>query len=126
MKLLILAIAIGIAAAPGGAGASEKTPQPPPPLQLRPKVAISTVSVHNSAPFVLAPSEPDLDLLPRRDARLEQSRSSCSSSRSLCYDAGSGRIVYKPARALMPDIPGLQRENISVKRDRIVFRYSFQ
>jgi hypothetical protein len=25
----------------------------------------------------------------------------------------------------MPDLPGLQRENISVKRDRIVFRYSF-
>jgi hypothetical protein len=25
----------------------------------------------------------------------------------------------------MPDIHGLQRENISVKRDRIVFRYSF-
>jgi hypothetical protein len=25
----------------------------------------------------------------------------------------------------MPDIPGLQRENISVKRDRIVLRYSF-
>jgi len=25
----------------------------------------------------------------------------------------------------MPDIPGLQRENISLKRDRIIFRYSF-
>ena len=28
-------------------------------------------------------------------------------------------------RQFMPDIPGLQRENISVKRDRIVLRYSF-
>ena len=55
----------------------------------------------------------------------QQSRSSCNSDRSLCYDAASGRIVYKPARALMPDIPGLTRENISVKRDRIVLRYSF-
>jgi hypothetical protein len=125
MKLSILVIAIGIAAAPRGAGAAEDK-APPPPLQLRPKAAISTIAAHNSAPFVAPSSEPDLDLLPRRDSRLEQSRSSCSTERSLCYDPGSGRIVYKPARALMPDIPGLQRENISVKRDRIVFRYSFQ
>jgi hypothetical protein len=70
--------------------------------------------------------EPDLDLIPSpRDARLEASRSSCSGRSSLCYDPHSGRIVYKPARALMPEIPGLQRENISVKRDRILLRYSF-
>jgi hypothetical protein len=121
MKLLILAIAVGIAAAPWAAGAADATQQPP--LQLKPKAAISSIAMHNSAPFVIPISEPDL--LPRRDERLEQSRSSCSGDRSLCYDPGSGRIVYKPARMLMPDIPGLQRENISVKRDRIVFRYSF-
>ena len=61
----------------------------------------------------------------REDPRLETSRSSCAGERSLCYDAQSGRIVYKPARAFMPDLPGLQRENISVKRDRIVLRYTF-
>lgn len=122
MKLLILAIAAGIAAAPRVAGASETKTQPP--LQLAPKAAIS-VATHRSAPFVIPSAEPELDLLPRRDGRLDQSRSSCSGDRSLCYDPGSGRIVYKPARMLMPDIPGLQRENISVKRDRIVLRYSF-
>jgi hypothetical protein len=123
MKLLILAVAVGIAAVPRVAGASDA--KPPAPLQLRPKSAISTTTVHSSAPFVVAVGEPELDLLPRRDERLEQSRSSCSGDRSLCYDPGSGRIVYKPARMLMPDIPGLQRENISVKRDRVVLRYSF-
>jgi len=123
MKLLMLAITVGIVAAPLAAGAADAKPQPP--LELKPKAAISSISAHNSAPFVMAGSEPELDLLPRRDERLEQSRSSCSGSRSLCYDPGSGRIVYKPARMLMPDIPGLQRENISVKRDRIVLRYSF-
>jgi hypothetical protein len=94
------------------------------PLQLKPKAALA-VATHNSAPFVIPSSEPELDLLPRRDERLEQSRSSCSGERSLCYDPSSGRVVYKPARVLMPDIPGLQRENISVKRDRIVLRYTF-
>jgi hypothetical protein len=124
MKLLILVVAALAAALPRAAGAAEAKPQPS-QLQLKPKAAISTVATHTFAPFVTPAAEPELDLLPRRDARLEQSRSSCSGDRSLCYDPGSGRIVYKPARMLMPDIPGLQRENISVKRDRIVFRYSF-
>jgi hypothetical protein len=122
-RLLVLALAMGIAAAPQVAtGTDAKAAQP---LQLKPKAALSTTVPHNYAPFVSPSAEPELDLLPRRDERLEQSRSSCSSDRALCYDPHSGRIVYKPARMLMPDIPGLQRENISVKRDRIVLRYSF-
>lgn len=123
MKLLVLAIAVA-AAAPRGE-AAEPTP---PALELRPKAAmVSTVNVAKSryAPFATPSAEPELELIPRRDPREETSRSSCSGERALCYDPTSGRIVYKPARSLMPDIPGLQRENISVKRDRIVFRYSF-
>ena len=98
------------------------------PLQLRPKAGLSTLSVgHQFAPFVEPLADPDhLGMLPQRDHRLSSSRSSCSGESALCYDPASGRIVYKPARMLMPDIPGLRRENISVKRDRIVFRYSFQ
>jgi hypothetical protein len=123
MKLLILALAAAIAAIPTRAAAAATDGKP---LELRLKAAIVTPAPHNSAPFVNpALMEPDLDLVPRRDARQDQSRSSCSADRALCYDAGSGRIVYKPARQLMPDIPGLTRENISVKRDRIVLRYSF-
>jgi hypothetical protein len=124
MKLVILALAVAAAATPRVAGAAESKPQEP--LQLKPKAALTAIAAHRSAPFVVPAAEPDLDLLPRRDERLEHSRSSCSGERSLCYDSQSGRIVYKPARMLMPDIPGMQRENISVKRDRIVFRYSFQ
>ena len=120
MKFLILALAVGLAAAPKVAAAVELKP-----LQLKPKAALVTTAPHNSAPFVSPTMEPDLDLVPRRDERQDQSRSSCNSDRALCYDPGSGRIVYKPARQLMPDLPGLQRENISVKRDRVVLRYSF-
>lgn len=118
-----IAFTFALAAAPASA---TDVAAPKAPLQLRPKAAIATMTpTHRFAPFVMPLSEPDPELLPRRDERLEQSRSSCSGDRSLCYDPNSGRIVYKPARALMPDIPGLQRENISVKRDRIVLRYSF-
>ena len=121
MKMLALAIALTVSAHPNVEAADGKSPAP---LQLRPKAGIATLS-HNSAPFVSPSSEPELELMPRRDPRRESSRSSCSGERSLCYDATSGRIVYKPARQLMPEIPGLQRENISIKRDRIVLRYSF-
>ena len=34
-------------------------------------------------------------------------------------------VLAVGSHARMPDLPGLNRENISVKRDRIVFRYSF-
>jgi len=119
----VVALTLAIASAPAGA-ADAVVPKAPPELRLKAAIAPMTPS-HRFAPFVIALPEPDPELLPRRDERLEQSRSSCSSQRSLCYDPTSGRIVYKPARALMPDLPGLQRENISVKRDRIVLRYSF-
>ena len=121
MKLLTLALALAIAATPKVAAAAETQP-----LQLKPKAALVTSAPHNSAPFVNPVAmEPDLDLVPRRDERQDQSRSSCHSDRTLCYDPGSGRIVYKPARQYMPDIPGLTRENVSVKRDRVTLRYSF-
>lgn len=124
MILAPLALAGALAAAP----AAEGNEPPPRALQLKPKAALTAAIApsHASAPFTVASPEPELDLLPRPDARLEQSRSSCSGQNSLCYDPHSGRIVYKPARNFMPDLPGLTRENISVKRDRIVLRYSFK
>jgi len=119
-----LAVAIALAAAP--ASAADTAPAQKSPLQLRLKSGVATLAPsHNNAPFVSPLGEPEPQLLPRHDTRLEQSRSSCSGERSLCYDQESGRIVYKPARNFMPDIPGLTRENISVKRDRITLRYSF-
>ena len=121
MKLLIAVIALATAAPAKGAAETE----PSQPLLLRSKAAVAATLSHKSAPFVTPSSEPELELIPRRDPRRESSRSSCEGDRSVCYDVASGRIVYKPARQLMPDIPGLQRENISIKRDRIVLRYSF-
>ena len=122
MKLIAFALALATAA-PNVEASEAKSPQP---LQLRPKAAmLDTKTTHRFAPFSSPSAEPELELVPRRDEREEASRSSCSGDRTLCYDPRSGRIVYKPARGLMPDIPGLQRENISVKRDRIVFRYTF-
>ena len=126
MTFAFLALALALAVAPS-AEASELA-QPAPPLKLRSKAAMAEVlsSRPSPAPFRAPVVEPELELtMQSPDPRLETKRWSCTGESSLCYDPDSRRIIYKPARALMPEIPGLQRENISLKRDRITFKYSF-
>ena len=120
MKFRFFALAASLAAAPCLAAAADMRPA----LELRPKAALMAAMPHDSAPFVAA-SEPQLHLAPQRDSSPAQSRSSCTADRDLCYDANSGHIVFKPARQLMPDLPGMTPESISVKKDRIILRYSF-
>jgi len=96
------------------------------PLQLRSKTAIATVAPHADAPFVSAVGEPAREpTFTPSETRMQHSRSACDSDSDFCYDADNGHIVYKPARKFMPDLPGLHPENISIKRDRVVFKYSF-
>jgi hypothetical protein len=69
--------------------------------------------------------EPELVLSSRPETAQEATKSSCGGEHSLCYDSVSGRVVYKPARQFMPALPGLRPENISLKRNQLVLRYSF-
>ena len=119
--LFALAPFYALAQEPPGAPEAE-------PLKLRTKYAPAAPTPLARAPFVAVPGEPPLDLLPREeDPRLKASRSSCShESRSLCYDSGTNKIVYKGTREYMPDLPGLRREHISVRKDRVTFKYSFR
>lgn len=51
---------------------------------------------------------------------------SCSAnSSSLCYDYRTGRAVFKPTKRLLPAVPGLTPESITLKRDRLALNYSF-
>lgn len=126
MKVLVMAMAVSSVIAPNTAPAGENEKA----LQLRPKAAISVAvaqitPAQANAPFIApAANEPELSLAPPPTAQ-ESSRSSCNGERALCYDSVSGRVVYKPARQFMPDLPGMRPENISIKRHQIVFRYSF-
>ena len=133
MKPFLLTLAAALTAAPHAIAAAATTAfdaaspgTQPHPLQLRPKAALPTpAKSHRFAPFMAPLDEPDPDLLPRVDPREGESRSSCARATTLCYDPATRKIVYKPARALMPQFPGLQAENISVRRDRVTFKYSF-
>lgn len=123
MQLAIAILSIGTAIAPAATTPLESRPA----LQLEPKAAVLLEStVHNAAPFVSPIGEPEVTiaLRPRRDPRDDLTSSSCG-ERAVCYDPSSGRIEFTSARNFMPELPGLQRETISIKRDRIIFKYSF-
>lgn len=128
MNLLLLALALAFAAAPLAARAGAPAEAGEKALRLAPKSAIASsegVATRLRAPFLVSDEDPaDLDFMPHPESR-RGSPSSCDGDKTLCYDASSGHIVYKPIRNFMPDLPGLQRENISVNRHRILFRYSF-
>jgi hypothetical protein len=120
MKTTLVAITLAMLAIPRVHAEESR------PLHIKPMSAIAVAVPHRSAPYVQPLGEPEREsLLAPRDLREDSSKSSCEAGRDLCYDRQSGRVVYKAARQYMPDIPGLRAENISVKRDRIVFKYSF-
>jgi hypothetical protein len=51
----------------------------------------------------------------------------CSTGKTdLCYDYREGRMVIRSTRNWMPEIGDLTPEHISVRKDRINFRYSFR
>jgi hypothetical protein len=130
MRIHLLAAAFLLAALSPAADAEEVRPAEPKSLQLRPKTGIIELPLAlQREPSLVQPGQPpSLDYLTRvEDVRMKDSRSSCDrAGQSLCYDSGSGKIVYKKTRDYMPEIPGLRPEHISVRRDRITFKYSFQ
>lgn len=81
---------------------------------------------HADAPFKRG-HDPMPELILREELERRGPRGSCEAAASdLCYDLRDGRIVYRPARHYLPKIDGLRAESISLRRDRIVIKYSFR
>jgi hypothetical protein len=78
------------------------------------------------APVIASPdSSPDASH--HQEPAHAGSRASCeNSSAAFCYDASDNHIVYRPARQFMPTFRGLTAENISLRRNGIRFKYSFE
>ena len=120
MKVVVMALAMGVVMP-----AHAADPQAP-LLQLRPKAGIAPAPSHSAAPFVVQPaSEPDVDFIQQQPQHGKDNHFTCGGENGLCYDPTSGRIEIASARSYMPDIRGLRRETISLRRDRILFKYSF-
>lgn len=97
-------------------------------LTLRTKALASAGSVmkHADAPFATGRDPLPQVLLLEEQARLTP-RSDCEfTAKDLCYDLADRRIVYRPARNYMPDVDGLRAESVSLRHNRIVFKYSFR
>ena len=88
--------------------------------------ASSKVAVASQAPFITA-RDPMPEMILREEQERHGSRMTCQhSGDDLCYDLADRRIVYRPVRQYMPKIDGLTAENVSLRRDRIVIKYSFR
>ena len=71
------------------------------------------------------------DPLPELFLRAEQERrgafGGCElAATDLCYDLTERRLTYRGARRYMPQVEGLTAEGVSLRRDRVIFRYSFK
>jgi hypothetical protein len=98
-------------------------------LSLRSR-SLAAASTASAAKNVDAPFRTGRDPLPEmiltEELERRGPRGSCETATTdLCYDLRDGRVVYRKARAYMPRIDGLTAESISVRRDRVIFKYSF-
>ena len=88
--------------------------------------ASAVVTSIAQAPFTQA-RDPFPEMVLRDEQERRVTNGTCQhSAGDLCYDLADRRIVYRPIRQYMPKFDGLTPENISLKRDRIVVKYSFR
>lgn len=122
MRRALVAIALTLAAFPAAGDGMD--------LSTRSKAmaASSAAGPGNvAAPFRAGGRDPLPELLLRAEQDARGPRGACNASATaLCYDLAEGRVVYRPARRYMPRFDGLRAESISLRRDRIVLKYSFR
>ena len=122
-RTLIVATVLATLAAPALAAEGVE-------LSIRSKSMAASVtsaapSKNAEAPFRVA-RDPLPELLLREEQESRGYKASCETSKtSLCYDSTDRKIVYRGVREYMPKVDGLQAESISVRHDRITFKYSF-
>jgi hypothetical protein len=99
-------------------------------VELDPNVRAKAVLAASASPaavsipsnFANRASSPDL--VNGVDADGRTFNGACSASRAeVCYDYKDGRLVY---RNWMPDIGGFTPEALSIRRDKVIFTYSFR
>ena len=98
-------------------------------LSLKSKAVASAavpLSKQAEAPFVTG-RDPLPFILMRDEQERRGPQGSCeAAARDLCFDVASGRVVYRAARKYMPTFDGLTAESVSLRANRITFKYSFK
>jgi hypothetical protein len=121
-----LAVAVSIFASLGLSAQAGETPE----ISLKNKAlasaAITPADTKIEAPFAYG-RDPMPQLLMQEEQERRGPRGACEAAASdLCFDAAERRVVYRPARKLMPQLDGLTAESVSLRANRITFKYSFR
>ncbi|MCA3032596.1 MAG: hypothetical protein ING71_00555 [Rhodocyclaceae bacterium] len=92
---------------------------------------LSSASVHSTAsttviPYADNPRDSLASLLGNTfDADTKAAPYSCKADSLVCYDYRKRQSVVPITKSMMPDVPGLKKEGVTVKRDKVAFNYSF-
>ena len=62
---------------------------------------------------------------PPVDAAFKNAPNACRADSIVCYDYRKRHSVVPITKSVMPDVPGLKKEGLAIKRDRVAFNYSF-
>jgi hypothetical protein len=93
-----------------------------------PSLAPPGAAPHNVlAPFTSV-RNPLPDLAPtHEETKVRGPRGACESPAvDVCYDLTEGRVVFRPARKYMPKLGELEPDSVSLRPNRITFRYTFK
>jgi hypothetical protein len=105
--------------------------------------AVNSIAAVSSAPALAPPSataprnvlapfttarNPMPDLAPmREEPKARGPHGACeSASIDVCYDLIEGRVVFRPARRYMPKLGDFEPDSVSLRPNRITFRYTFK
>ena len=89
-------------------------------------LAAASTSKVAEAPFRTA-RDPMPEILMREEQERRLPKGGCEqNATTLCYDLADRRVVYRPARLLMPQFEGLRAESVSLRHDKVVLKYSFR
>ena len=92
---------------------------------------LSSASVHSTAsttviPYADNPRDSLASLLGNTfDVDTKAAPYSCKADSLVCYDYRKRQSVVPITKSMMPDVPGLKKEGLTVKRDKVAFNYSF-
>ena len=130
--LSVTSLFISILLVQPAAAVAEALPRGALPLTITPamiqeaaKASQLPPAIPNSTVLRMANQGDELVYVPPRDS--EHIPNGCAKNPgALCYDYRTGSAVYKPMRILLPDLPGMAPQNLSVRRNKIVAQYSFK